>query len=249
MASGWAMHTTMSDQNEAHHTVSLGPSRVHYGYLKMPQNLSLKSDKFQRLASEYGVNMFQDALADFIAHINNPGVSKATLCNRAHNTLIPFHTVPVFHKFKFKDSRNSNRLEVIDSVQVHPAQTDLRGQIIPARFDTVLVCEGQYTTHPNKGKTFHINEDSDLTDYYSGDQIAQVRVVFKIPDHVVDIVFPSVDITPPNHLTYVEWFTPLPVTCDPVNYMYKVSRMFQNSKWHTSIIPVTMILCSVHLFP
>ena len=239
-----------SVQDKAHPTMSLGPPRIHYGYLKMPRNPSLKSVSFQRLASEYGANMFQDALADFIAHINNPSVSKATLRNQAHNTLIPFHAVPVFHKFKFKDSRNSSGSEVVDSVQVRPAQTDLRGRIIPARFDTVLVCEGQYSTHPNKGKPFHINEDlSDITDCYSGDQIAQVRVVFKIPDNVIDIVFPSVDVTPPNHLAYVEWFTPLPATRDPVNHMYKVSRMFQNSERHTSIIPVETILCSVHLFP
>jgi hypothetical protein len=130
---------------------------------------------------------------------------------------------------------------------VRPEQTDLRGQIIPARFDTVLVRKGQYTTSPNKGKPVHMNEH--LTDCYSGDQIAQVRVVFNIPDRVTKLVFPSDDITPPKHLAYVEWFSPLPGTPDPVNKMYKVSRMFHDGTRRASILPVEAILCSVHLFP
>ena len=73
--------------------------------------------------------------------------------------------------------------------------------------------------------------------------------MFKILDKVIDLVFPSDDITPPNYLAYVEWFTPLPSTPDPVNHMYKVSRMFDSSMRRASIIPLEVILCSVHLFP
>jgi hypothetical protein len=142
------------DEHEAHATVPLGPPRVQYGYLKMPQNPTLKSVPFQKLASNYRAIIFQDALADFIARVNHPGISTATLRTRAHNTLIPFNEVPVYHKIKFTASRNSHRSEVVDSVQVRPAQTNPRGRIIPARFDTVLVSEGQYSTQPNKGKPF-----------------------------------------------------------------------------------------------
>ena len=228
---------------------SLGPPQVHHGYLKMPRHPTSKSVSFQRLASEYGANSFQDALADFIACVNNPGVSSATLRNRAHNTLIPFCAVPVYHKFKFTANIDNEKSgsEVLDSVHVRPEQTDRHGRIMPARFDTVLVREGQYTTSLNKGKPVHISEC--LTDCYSGDQIAQVRVVFRIPDKVIKLVFPSDDITPPNHLAYVEWFTPLPGTPDPVNRMYKVSRMFHDSARRASILPVDAIICSVHLFP
>ena len=88
-----------------------------------------------------------------------------------------------------------------------------------------------------------------LTDCYSVDQIAQVRVVFKIPDNTIKLVFPSDDITPPNHLAYIEWFTPMPATPDPVNHMYKVQRMFHDGVRRASIIPVDAILGSVHLFP
>jgi hypothetical protein len=73
--------------------------------------------------------------------------------------------------------------------------------------------------------------------------------MFKIPENVIKLVFPSVDTSPLNHLAYVEWFTPIPATPDPVNGMYKVSRLFRDGARHASIIPVKAILCSVHLFP
>ncbi len=134
-------------QHEAHTVVSLDPPCIHHGYLKMLQNPTLKSVSFQRLAHDHGTHLFQDALGDFIAHINCPVVSAATLHTRASDTLIPFFEVPVFHKFKFTANRNRDKLEVIDSVQVCPAQTNHHDQIIPAQFDTVLVSRGQH----NKG--------------------------------------------------------------------------------------------------
>lgn len=144
----------LGDQHVPHVMRPLGPPHVHYGSLKMTLNPTLKSVSFQTLASDYGARSFQDALADFIAHVNHPEVSAATLRNRSHNTLIPFCEVPVFHRIKFTANQNRKGSEVVDSVQVHPAQNNLRGRIIPARFDTVLIREGQYTMHPNKGKLF-----------------------------------------------------------------------------------------------
>jgi hypothetical protein len=168
-----AAHITrqqLGGQSEAHTvTPSLGPPHIHHGYLKMPRNPTLKSVSFQMIVCDYGASSFQDALADFIARVNHPGVSAATLRNRAHNTLIPFYSVRIYHKFKYTASDSLEPSEVVDSVHVHPAQPGLRGnrhgRIIPARFDTVLVSEGQYTTHPNKGKPSRINED--LTDCYT----------------------------------------------------------------------------------
>jgi hypothetical protein len=57
---------------------------------------------------------------------------------RAHNTLIPFYEVPVFHKIKFTASRNSDKSEIVDSVQVRPAQTNsIHGRIIPAQITII----------------------------------------------------------------------------------------------------------------
>jgi hypothetical protein len=148
----------MADKHETLATVPLGPPRVCYGYLKMPQTPTLKAVSFRTLAGEYGAILFQDSLADFIARVNNPGATTASLRNHAHNTHIPFNGVSVYHRIKFTASSDHSS-EVMDSAQARPAGTDYRGRIIPARFDTVLVCEGEHTPHPNKGKVILTNED------------------------------------------------------------------------------------------
>ncbi|KAF8257402.1 hypothetical protein EI94DRAFT_1817982 [Lactarius quietus] len=63
-------------------------------------------------------------------------MSGATLFNLAANTLIPFHSVPVYHKIKFS---TSDSLEIVDSIQIRLEQKDTRGHPIPSWFDTVLV--------------------------------------------------------------------------------------------------------------
>jgi hypothetical protein len=87
------------------------------------------------------------------------------------------------------------------------------------------------------------------TDHYSGHRIAQVRVVFQIPNNKIDMVFPSPDTRPPSYLAYVEWFTPIPAEPEPKHRMYKVSRSIQNGQRNAVIIPVESILCSIHLLP
>ena len=84
---------------------------------------------------------------------------------------------------------------------------------------------------------------------HSGCQIAQVRVVFHIPSKWVNDVAPSLGISPPTHLAYVEWFTPLTTTPDPKHLMYRVSRQMQDGSRCASIIPVDWIRCSIHLLP
>jgi len=83
----------------------------------------------------------------------------------------------------------------------------------------------------------------------SGYRIAQVRVVFQIPSRWVRDMAPSLDTSPPTHLAYVEWFTPLATTPDPKHMMYRVSRQMQDGSRRASIIPVDWIRCSIHLLP
>ena len=94
---------------------------------------------FDDLAQRYGAIDFQDALADFIVHFNNPTATGTSLSTLAADTLIPFRLVPVHHRIKFT---NSDQTEIVDSVQVWPEQKDKRGRLVPARFDTVLVRQG-----------------------------------------------------------------------------------------------------------
>ena len=112
----------------------------------MSRNPSLKVVSFNDLANKYRAFDFQDALADFIARINHPEASAATLRALAENTLLPFRSVPVFHKIKFVSTRDS---DIIDTVHVRPDQRDTHGRPIPARFDTVIVCGGQQGGAPH----------------------------------------------------------------------------------------------------
>ena len=83
---------------------------------------------------------------------------------------------------------------------------------------------------------------------FSGYRVAQVRMVFEIPDREVPQVFSSVD-RPPKHLAYIEWFTPIPATPDPKHSMYRVSKLMENGCRAASVIQVESIVCSVHLIP
>ena len=105
----------------------------------MSRNPSLKAISFNNLADKYGAFGFQDALADFIAQTNHPEASAMALRALAEDTLLPFQSVPVFHKIKFVSTRDS---DIIDTVHVRLDQRDARGRLIPACFDTVIVSGG-----------------------------------------------------------------------------------------------------------
>ncbi len=120
-------------------SMPIGPLQVNTQYLKMARNPTIKAVRFGELATQYGVIDFQDALADFIALTNYPGASTARLRTRAADTLIPFQSVPVFHRIKFTSRGDSEDSEIVDSVVVRPEQRDACDRIVPSRFDTVLV--------------------------------------------------------------------------------------------------------------
>ena len=124
----------------------IGPPKPVPRAVQMSRNPSLKVVSFNDLADKYRAFDFQDAFADFIARINHPEASAATLRALAENTLLPFRSVPVFHKIKFVSTRDS---DIIDTVHVRPDQRDTHGHPIPARFDTVIVCGGQQGGAPH----------------------------------------------------------------------------------------------------
>ena len=125
-----------SNQEHMQAPAYIGPPCPVSRSLKMAQNPMLKAVSFNNLAYKYGAIDFQDALANFIAWINNPTTSGASLLAMAADTLIPFRTVPVYHRLKFT---SLGRSEIIDSVLVWLEQKDTRGRLIPSQFDTILV--------------------------------------------------------------------------------------------------------------
>lgn len=141
-----------SNQGSAPIVKPLGPPRASTQRLKMPQNPAVRVVSFDTLANKYGAIDFQDALADFIAKLNNPMASGASLSALASDTLIPFRAVSVYHRFKFSDL---DGCEIVDSVLVRPEQKDTRGRLIPSRFDTVFVRGSQDVMSGNNGKSFN----------------------------------------------------------------------------------------------
>jgi hypothetical protein len=115
------------------------PPRVPTQAIKMALHPTQKSVTFDVLARNYGAVDFQDALGDYLAFSNHPGASTSSLRQRAADTLIPFRSVPVFHKIKFTQHRRSGQSEISDSAHAHPEVVGARSRVIPARFDTVVV--------------------------------------------------------------------------------------------------------------
>ncbi|KAH9952382.1 hypothetical protein BC827DRAFT_1262644 [Russula dissimulans] len=214
-------------------TLSLKPIGPHPStrILKMALHPSVKAVSFNDLSEKYGVIKFQDLITDFITSLNYPNALAAALHTHAANTLIPFRSVPVFHKVKFMATNTS---DIIDTVVIWPEQTDTHGQPMPPRFDTVLV-HGQQDSIYGK----------------DGHRIAQVRVVFQFPSRAISTLFLSSVITLPEHLAYVEWFSYIPRTCDNNHGLYRLSCLMHNvnGQWQASIIHVDSILSSIHLLP
>ncbi|KAI9442877.1 hypothetical protein BJY52DRAFT_1206753 [Lactarius psammicola] len=212
-------------------SMPIGPLQVSVRYLKMARNPTIKAITFGDLAMKYGAINFQDALADFIALTNYPDTLVAMLRTWAADTLIPFQSLPVFHRMKFTSSSNPEDLEIVDSVVVRPEQRDARGRIVPSWFDTVLV----------RGK------HQDVMHGTNGNRIAQIQVIFQIPTQVTCSVF--LNDNAPTYLAYTEWFSPLSQTPDGNHHMHKVSRLAVGGRRRASVIPVDSIIGSVHLIP
>jgi hypothetical protein len=118
----------------------------------MARNPSKKAVSLRDISWMYGALQLKDALADFIAGVNNPGLSGRALHARAGDTLLPFQSLPVYHNIKFTSVSDAQGSEIVDTIHVRPEQKDPRGRIIPARFDTVLVrARGQDIQQGNRG--------------------------------------------------------------------------------------------------
>jgi hypothetical protein len=81
-----------------------------------------------------------------------------------------------------------------------------------------------------------------------GYRVAQLKAVFHVPPAASAELFRD-DKPAPQHLAYVEWFSAFPPDAMPHHNMYKISRSFNDGKQESSIIPVSAIRRTVHLYP
>ncbi|KAI1783377.1 hypothetical protein LXA43DRAFT_1133211 [Ganoderma leucocontextum] len=207
-------------------------------HIKMTKHPTCKAIPLNEIVScsHYGATFFVPAFARFIVQHNNSTLSLHQIEDRARYFRLPFSSLPVYHRIKFWNEAIFSS-ETLDSIHVHPRQSSSSEDIvIPARFDTALV-------------------DSIYSDVWlnlsSGMRIAQVRVVFTIPDRCLDKLFPGMALAdrPPRHLAYVEWFTKFNSSPDPDSKLHKVTWAKQNGARIASVIPVSALQRSVHLIP
>ncbi|TFY59335.1 hypothetical protein EVJ58_g5848 [Rhodofomes roseus] len=96
----------------------------------------------------YGATFFTAALSRYIIELKTPGLTRNEVEARALQVRLPFSTVPVFHKIKFRNVENHGK-ETLDSIHARPQEAGQSGDVlIPARFDTALI---QVRLGPNGG--------------------------------------------------------------------------------------------------
>ncbi|KAJ7821262.1 hypothetical protein B0H14DRAFT_2831726 [Mycena olivaceomarginata] len=203
---------------------NLNPGIIYERKLTMPKHPTHKSIKFSVLETTYGASFFRDALSRYIIGLIEPQLTAAQIERDANSFDVPFNGVPVFQRIKFSTSdpygNDGPSDSIVDSIHVQSPKVLKNGDKVPARFDTALVNTG------HGGKTG--------TDGY---RIAQVRVVFTLPERLAK-----------TYLAYVEWFTSFKSQPERHHLMYKVSRVIKNGDRLASIIPVTNIRRSIHLW-
>ncbi|TFK66936.1 hypothetical protein BDN72DRAFT_822925 [Pluteus cervinus] len=212
-------------------------SFVHSPQMKLAKYPSVWAVSLDDLESVYGAKLFFASLARYVIPQNNPNITRRDLEKEINYFKLPSMRFPIWHRIKFIQHKPlMNEDQTVDTIHVRPPRADKRGRPVPARFDTVIV---------------RIREDNDGSIYSY--RVAQVRAVFSLTPAMIAQSLRKAHkqgITCPSHLAYVEWFSPFPRQPDASHRMYKITRSYAADGIRlVSTIPVSDILCSVHLLP
>ncbi|KAI0725020.1 hypothetical protein C8Q72DRAFT_786306 [Fomitopsis betulina] len=151
------------------------------------------------------------------------------------SSYLPFSCIDTFHTLKFTTIPLTDNRPERDVVKARP-----RIGSEPARFDTVVV----------------LHDDNAEATGVQGTCIGRVKVIFKLPDTIYEHGSLNEMHTPKEWATqgplvYVEWYTNLPASADPVHMMYEVRKLPLRTDGTPAgeIIPLSMIRQSCQLIP
>jgi hypothetical protein len=138
------------------------PGILYQRELKMTKHPSQKNVKFSILNQDYSASSFQDALVRWFIQFSKPHLQGQQFEREVRNTHIPFNAVHVHHKIKFTTYdpylMDGSNISVVDAIHVRPERKDKHDQAVPARFDTVLVNDGNGQVIGVKGELYiHYN--------------------------------------------------------------------------------------------
>jgi hypothetical protein len=123
----------------------------------MSKHPTLKAVRLDTIVNKYGATFLTDALARYVVEYRNPttNLTRAQIEHEARQISMLFQTLPVYQVIKFTTpdyySLGATGNIIVDSIHVKPERYDGHGNIIPARFDTVLVNDGAGEATGGKG--------------------------------------------------------------------------------------------------
>ncbi|KIP02336.1 hypothetical protein PHLGIDRAFT_79255 [Phlebiopsis gigantea 11061_1 CR5-6] len=223
----WHLKGRQSYDNISHATIP--SSRI-----SMTKHPSQRNVSFDTLQDKYGAMYIEDAIALYVAEHENPNASLDELKTIAQSTKLPFSKVHVFHKAKFwlgHFEQHPLSANEFDIVYAKPKRKNSKGDMVPSRFDTVLVNQGHATSVG-----------------IAGHRAAQVRAIFQIPHQAAQQIYKS-HIPIPRYYAYVEWFSKFESMPNPYHGLYSLKRTIIKDDRIAAVIPIGYIQRSIHLFP
>ncbi|KAJ8463177.1 hypothetical protein ONZ51_g10422 [Trametes cubensis] len=187
------------------------PAKPRLSHVQLTRHPSVKGLEFEDAMVQYGATFFRDALTRFVAQTRHPDFTAAQVEHASAGIFFSFRKIAAFHKVKFWIEDESG-LTIDDTngptdvAHAHPSRLGKHDKTIPGRFDTVLV----------KRSTDDGEQRSGVHRY----QVAQLRLVFQLPEEAKNDLFPGHP-SPPEYLAYIEHFTPFPRLPDPATGLYQ----------------------------
>jgi hypothetical protein len=179
------------------------PSPItHASHIAMTQHPTHKAVSFSNIVDAYGAHDIKELLIKYILSQAHLDLTDAQVRNVVQTYMLPFNSVPVFHKVRFwlGDPQNREYTDDIEDVaHVQPAQFDARKRLVAGCFDTVLVDNLSEDLEPNNEVQYLVYKvcvPSFLILYifdnnYVGFRIAQLHLVFQIPESSINGLFPN----------------------------------------------------------